>query len=220
MIQSLLNTIAPDDCLSCGVEGSILCEWCRLEMEPIPSRCFRCHAQTDDFETCASCKKQTNLKRVMIVQEYKGLAKDLVRSLKYDCKRQASKPIAAAIYDSLPYLPSVDFVTNVPTAPERRRQRGFDHTAHIAKEVARLQGGTFREVLTRLNNTHQVGSKRKDRISQAEGSYDLKPYDISGKEILLIDDVITTGATLEASTRLLKKAGAKRVHIAVFAYSK
>lgn len=221
MIQPLLNLLAPDDCLECGQEGSLWCEWCRLSSEPLPSRCFRCHAMTSNFDTCKKCRNYTAVKRLYVASEYKETPKALVRVLKYDCKRHGALPIARVLTELLPHYPPGVLVVAVPTAPLHVRQRGFDHTARIAKEVAKLKGLRFVPALSKPNNLRQVGASKKNRQEQAKGAYRIKRNsNVNGCDILLIDDVVTTGATLAECIKVLKKAGAKSVDAAVFAYSK
>lgn len=221
MIQTLLNIIAPDDCLECGQEGSPWCEWCRLGHEALPSRCYRCHAMTKDYATCTACKRQTSIKRLYVCAEYTGVNKAAVRALKFGAKRHMAVAIARQIADLLPVLPSDTLVTNVPTAPLRARQRGFDHTKHIAKELAKNVNLQYCSLLVKTNNNRQVGASRGLRTKQAAGAYRiLSQKSVLGRNILLIDDVVTTGATLSECIRVLKIAGAKRVDCATFAYSK
>lgn len=221
MISTLLQVIAPDDCLECGREGQLWCEWCRLGDEALPSRCFRCHKQTDNYGTCTTCRRQTGLKRVYVTNEYKDVAKELVKGLKYSSKRQAAKPMASCITEVLPLLSEDTVVTNLPTAPARVRQRGFDHTQYIAKTVAKQKELAFVSLLGRTSNVRQVGADKKQRIAQVKDSYRLRAgVDIKGKSILLIDDVITTGASLSEASKVLRRSGAKEVVCAVFAYSK
>lgn len=221
MITYLLNFFAPDSCLLCGDEGGLLCYGCRLSMEPIPSRCFYCQKATNDFDTCEKCRKNTNIKRLYVVSEYKNTAKQLISTLKFKSKRQSSLPIASMIAEQLPYLAEDTLIVNLPTAPQRVRQRGFDHTWHIAREVAKQKGVKAERVLRRKDNHRQVGSTRKQRIEQSKDSYRVaKPERIKGKNIILIDDVATTGASLSSAIKELKNAGAKNVHTAVLAYSK
>lgn len=220
MIQAILDIIAPDDCINCSLEGAILCEWCRLDQDYVPSRCYKCHAQSQNFATCLSCKKSTNLKRVIICQEYKNLAKDLIIALKFDCKRQAALPIARMMNERIPLF-ELDYITFVPTAYQRARQRGFDHAKLIATNLAKLRSMRCVPLLLRTNNSHQVGSSKKQRIAQATNTYKVRNNnELDCKKILLIDDVITTGATLQAATKALQEAGANKIYIATFAYSK
>jgi competence protein ComFC len=221
MIQALLNIFAPDDCIECGQEGQPWCEWCRLGHEALPSRCFRCHAMTDDYATCASCKTQTPVKRLYVYAEYTGVNKQAVRVLKFGAKRHMAHPIARQIAELLPVLPADTIITNVPTAPLRVRQRGFDHTKLIARQVAKLTKQRYQPLLLKTNSNRQVGASRDQRTKQAQGAYELISVNkVVGKRILLIDDVVTSGATLSECVKVLHAAGAKQVDCAVFAYSK
>lgn len=221
MIQPLLNLLAPDDCLECGQEGSVWCEWCRLDQEPLPSRCFKCQAMTANFDTCKKCRRQTAVKRVYVASEYKDVPKELVQALKYDCKRHAARPIARTLAELTPYYSPDVLVVAVPTAPLHVRQRGFDHTYRIAKEFASLKSLEYMPVLAKLNNLRQVGASKKVRLSQVNGSYRVKRNkNVAGKHAVLVDDVVTTGATLAECIKVLKGVGAKSVEAVVFAYSK
>ncbi len=176
---------------------------------------------TRDFEVCPSCRKAVRLKRVYVALEYKGIAKELVYSLKFEGKRQAAEIIAKVMHGLLPLYSSDTIVVSVPTARSRVRQRGFDQTALIARCLAREQKLKFVPALLRHGAARQVGASKKLRQSQVGGLYALRPnVNLQGKEILLVDDVVTTGATLAEVTRVLKQAGAKSVSCAAFAYTK
>jgi ComF family protein len=109
-------------------------------------------------------------------------------------------------------------IVPVPTASSRARQRGFDHSALLARLLARQLSMRYAPAMMRLGQNRQVGKTRAERIRQAEGRYIVKnSKDISGRNILLIDDVVTTGATLAAATKALRHAGAKRIDALVFA---
>lgn len=221
MITQLLQLIAPDDCLECNQEGSLWCEWCRLNSEPLPSRCFKCHAATTNYDVCERCRRSTYVKRLYVAAEYKSTAKEIIAALKYKSMRQASKPIARALAEILPLLDGQFIVASLPTAPVRRRQRGFDHTEHIARELAGLIQQPYKRILRKTDNNRQVGATRTVRLKQAKNAYRLAHgAQVSGSKILLIDDVVTTGASLSEATKTLRQAGAKQVICAVFAYSK
>lgn len=222
MINAFLNILAPENCIECGQEGAIWCEGCRLSDPLLPSRCFLCHAVTANFDVCSKCKKKTAVRRMYVAKEYKDSAKSIIYALKFHPKRHASDPIGATIADMLPfYEPNSSIIVNVPSSPQRVRQRGFDHTVFIAKTVARHKGIPYKNALVRVGNQRQVGSRRQDRIKQAELAYRIRSQkSVYGRHIILIDDVVTTGATASAICRILLAAGAKSVDCAVFAYSK
>lgn len=221
MLNKLLDILAPEDCIECHQQGSIWCDWCRLQHEPLPSRCFGCHAQTAGYEVCKTCRKATPLKAVYVYGEYKNINKEIVKSLKFGCKRHAASPIAKMLSEFLPYFNEKPMLIPVPSAPSHVRQRGFDHTLVMTRELSDKTGLPIVKLLVKTNDIRQVGSSRKQRLEQIKGSFRLKKFATDTPEhVILIDDVVTTGATLSEAARVLKQNGVKRVDAAVFAYSK
>ena len=98
------------------------------------------------------------------------------------------------------------------------RQRGFGHSELLARNIAVKLRVEYSLALRRLGQTRQLGAKREDRLAQLSGSFAVKNRRrISGRRILLIDDVLTTGGTLIAASKVLKAAGAKEVNALIFA---
>lgn len=125
--------------------------------------------------------------------------------------------MAGFMQETLPYLDDA-LIVPIPTATIRLRRRGYDHTRLLARQLSRLLGLPYATALARLGQSRQVGTKRTERISQLAGAFYVKNAGlIKGAHILLVDDVVTTGATLEEAARTLKRAGAKTVDAAVFA---
>ncbi len=195
-----------------------MCDWCRLEgLSTIPSRCYRCRKQTQDFAVCPECRHQTRLRHVWIVSEYGGVSKSLIHKLKFGRAQAAADVIAESMAEKLPYLPKDTLVTFAPTASGRRRLRGYDQSELIARKIASIKGLEFKTLLARSGQSRQVGAKREARKQQlAEAFRALNPECVKGALILLVDDISTTGATLEAAAKTLKQAGAKNVNAAVF----
>ena len=109
-------------------------------------------------------------------------------------------------------------VVPVPTATSRMRARSFDHAELLAKHFAQSLKIEHSKVLARLGHSRQLGAKRSVRLTQQLGNYyALSPKTIKGRNVLLVDDVLTTGATLRAATKVLRAAGAKHVDALVFA---
>jgi predicted amidophosphoribosyltransferase len=109
-------------------------------------------------------------------------------------------------------------VTWIPTATARVRARGYDQSRQIARSLARQIGCPIAPLLARSGQQRQVGHSRAERLAQLQAAYrPVKPWLIDGKDILLVDDVFTTGATLSAAAEQLHAAGARSVHAYVFA---
>lgn len=219
VVEYLINIIAPHNCLVCTDEGSLLCAWCAPDACPkVPERCYRCFKASSDNEVCKSCKSQTVLRHVWVRSEYMGVTKELIKVLKFGRAQVASQPIANLMHEILPYLDRTTFVTPIPTASSRVRKRGYDQSSLLSNRLAKNAGLELLDCLMRTNQTRQIGSTRALRQKQIKGAYRTKHNQkIVGRPFLLVDDVTTTGATIEEAARVLKNAGAKSVDAIVFA---
>ena len=109
-------------------------------------------------------------------------------------------------------------IVPVPTATGRVRERGFDHAALLARQVAKDLGLPVSRPLGRLGQSRQVGAKRPQRqIQMADKIWVKNRGAVAGQQILLIDDVVTTGATLKEASKVLRQVGATRVDALIFA---
>jgi ComF family protein len=145
------------------------------------------------------------------------LAKDLIISLKFNGSQAAAKTMANVMAG---YIDSDEpmLLMPVPTTTGRIRQRGYDQAQLIAHELSRLVRQPVVPYLVRTGRVHQVGASRRQRLLQLRSAFRLKRrVNLAGKHVILIDDVCTTGATLEAAARAVKQAGAKRVEAIVYA---
>ena len=102
-------------------------------------------------------------------------------------------------------------VVPLPTIGRHVRERGLDHTAILAKKLAKRRGWKYERVLGRATDTVQVGTKAADRKAQAEKTYEIQREVSADKIYLLVDDVWTTGATMLAAEKVLCEAGAEKI---------
>ena len=105
-----------------------------------------------------------------------------------------------------------DFITAAPPSSQRLRQRGYNQAQLIAKAIGKRSRLMYLPTMSRLGNSRQVGTNRRQRIAQMQGRmYVTKPKLVAGARVLVVDDVVTTGATVSEAARALKAAGAKSV---------
>jgi ComF family protein len=215
LLERALKLVAPHTCLICSSEGSLVCTECLpavvVNKQPV---CWRCNRLSDAGKTCRSCRASTKLAGVTVASHYEGAMKQLVEALKFERAREAAG-VLAQLMTPLLEREQFDFITHVPTANRRRRERGFDHAELIAKQLARRLRLPHRRILARVGSGRQVGSGRRQRFAQmGQAFYGLRR--VSGR-ILVVDDVLTTGATLSQAAAVIKQKGARQVWGAVVA---
>ena len=219
ILDLITSFLAPHTCVGCGTEGAVLCPACVALLPKIPTRCYRCNAVTEMHRTCRSCRRQSQLVYVWPATTYETAAKAAVHRLKYERARAAADCLALAMAMRLPSLPLSSWViVHAPTVPARVRVRGYDQAQLVARALGRSLHFPVAAALVRQTNQRQVGQSGVTRRKQMAGAFGVdQPSVVKNKDILLIDDVLTTGATLEAAAAALRQAGARRVAAAVFA---
>lgn len=216
MFDKVLALVAPHECISCSREGKLLCAGCIAGLPQAASRCYRCHKASQDWRTCSSCRRDSKLFALAASFKYDGAAEALVRKLKYSHAQSAAGVIAEQLAISIPGAPSL-IISYLPTATSRVRSRGFDQALLIAKNLSASTGLPLVSFLARLGQERQVGASRLGRQAQAALAYRVcNPSLLVGANILLVDDVVTTGASLESAAAVLRASGAHRIYGLVF----
>ena len=139
---------------------------------------------------------------------YDGAGRELVARLKYRNAR-GSVPFLARGMGAL-VTTAADVVTWAPTTPARLRGRGFDQARLLARAVASRGGLPCRRLLRRAAGPAQTG---RDAAARRMGPVFAAARPVTGRRVLLVDDVVTTGATVAAAARALREAGAAEVHV-------
>lgn len=222
LMEAVIGWIAPSQCLICGTEGQALCMQCaNTEIIPYGERCFDCGAVSAGSRTCEHCRASAP-RYVWLTTNYEAAARELVKVYKFGHQRATAESIADLMIKTFGRYSNLDpknyLIVPVPTATSRVRQRGFDQSLHLARLIARRLGTRYLNALTRIGQTRQVGAERTIRLKQLTGNYLVRyPNLVAAHNILLIDDVVTTGATIRTTTKVLRAAGASRVDALVFA---
>jgi len=217
--EKLLSVLAPHRCLVCSIDDNVLCEACLLSLPAYRGdHCVFCHTSLDDRCICASCQTLTNIRHIWAASAYDGVEAEAIKLLKFERARAAAKPLAHLLALRLPRLAPGTVIVPVPTAYTRVRQRGYDQTLLIARELSILLELPVAPLLGRVTATRQVGARKQQRLAQAAQAYFVKDTQAcANATILLVDDVLTTGATVRACGVLLKAAGAQTIDVAVVA---
>ena len=229
-----LDSLFPIFCLSCRKEGFWLCENCLAEMKILDFQvCPACEDSiTDKGFLCFACRetRKLHLDGLIAAVSYENpAARKMVHNFKYRFVSDISEPLAKLICRALirndAALP--DFIIPVPLHPKRLRWRGFNQSLllakHISDKLAPLMEIEILDILQRKKfNRPQMQIKNyQERLKNMQNIFALLPDTnldlIKNKNILLIDDIATTGATLEECAKVLKSAGAKKVFAAVVA---
>jgi len=177
-------------CPVCGAQGPAPCAGCAAELRPAPAL-----PAPAGLDSCAA------------LLTYAGAGRELVARLKYRNARGSVPFLARGMAALAPA--GIDVVTWAPTTPARLRRRGFDQARLLARAVARELGVPCRPLLARRPGPAQTG---RDAVARHSGPVFAGRRPIAGRRVLLVDDVITTGATVAAAARALEEAGAGEVH--------
>ena len=207
-VISILDLLAPHSCRGCGHLGEVLCDRCKnyiLQGAPL----IQPKSLPPHFPPIYS------------VGERSGLLDQLIHEYKYNSTRALASKLAELLDHRLPHLDGTVVIVPLPTTTAHIRERGFDHTLHLAKKFAKLRHYKVAPLLVRTKNTVQVGTDRKTRLKQADSAFAISDHAKinPATTYLLLDDVWTTGASMEAAVKKLRHAGAKDIKIALLAVS-
>ena len=226
--RRILNNIFPPQCISCYTptgETAALCSACWDSISFIGSPlCDRCgtpfEIDTPDNTICAGCSyRKPQFDRSRSVFKYDDHSRQIITNFKYRDNTYTSDAFARWMMRSgVDILKNSDILAPVPLHRLKLIKRRYNQSALLVNSIAKM---TYIEkhnnLLLRVKNTPpQAGLTYKQRFGNMSGAFKLNSkYKniIKGKRICLVDDVLTTGATIEACAKILKKSGAAKVHV-------
>ena len=215
-VRWLSELLCPHYCLMCGKLGGILCEECKnYNTQDHVNQCLKCGLIIRD--QCRACDVPYT-KSWMVGYRRDKLGK-MIDKFKYESVRALGWSLAEMLDAVLPCLPENTQIVPLPTIVRHVRQRGLDHTWLLAKRLAKLRGWKCKKIVQRIGDSVQVGASATLRRKQAKMAYELVDDIDLGANYLVVDDICTTGASIEAVCMLLRQAGVKNVMVAVVAKS-
>lgn len=222
-----LHILLPRTCFCCGKDmakddGNLLCPVCLADLKPIDGPfCLRCGLPLKDGGAhCYNCRgaKTAAYKCSMIRSslQFTRAARALVHAFKYERYVNIAPFFVALMHKTYlknPEYLEADMFVPVPIHKSRLKERGFNQSALLAEGLAALSGVPCLDILSRdVKTKTQTSLDKKGRLENIKGAFSCKDKkQIKGKAVILIDDVCTTGATLEECARVLKESGAREV---------
>ncbi len=208
MLRPLLDLLIPPSCWSC-----------RGPVHAGAALCGNCAASLDWRAAAPRPDRSGPVTRLATPLDFAGPAKALVHALKFRSAPGVAALMAAHVVHALPvgFLDPTATIVPVPAHPGRRRRRGYDHAEALAQAIAARSGQPVAAVLVRAGGraAHQRGTGRAARLRGA--ALTITATGPAPARCLLVDDVRTTGATLDACARALREAGARRVDAIAYA---
>jgi len=209
------TTANPYFCAACWDAMPRLAEpWCPRCGQPYASSAARSHSPAHECNACRERKPRFDLARAAVA--YEGVPAAAIRLFKYQRKRVLARPLGRLLDPLLSELGEVEGVVPVPLHVERLREREFNQSLALAQVVCRSAGWPlWWDLLERTRATRaQVGLVGAQRRRNVRNAFAIRhPARLEGRRIVLIDDVLTTGSTVDECARALKRAGASTVAV-------
>ncbi len=192
-----LDLVFPPQCVHCQRVGSFLCPRCLAQMETAPARTV------------------PGLDDVRVALTFEGPVRSAIHALKYEGVKRLAEPLALSMVSTLEDTDwSVDMVCPVPLHQRRVRERGYNQSALLARALAEHMNWEYcEEAISRVRETEtQTHLNAQQRRENVAGAFIAAPAQVESRCVVIVDDVLTTGATLEACATAFRAAGARRIY--------
>lgn len=214
--NALLDVIFPPRCVCCGHDGQWWCATCQAQVQVIPDPvCPQCGRPQHNTLLCSLCRHSPpQIDGIRSAVIFEGPLREAIHHLKYRGRTSLAEPLGSLLIAHWQAAPlPADMLVPVPLHHARLHERGYNQSSLLAEQLARASGLPVVEAaLKRIKATlPQITLDAAQRKANVQDAFEACPDLVQGRQVLLIDDVCTTGATLEACSHALKQAGAKSV---------
>lgn len=216
--RAMLDSLVPRRCPVCAARASHgFCTDCRQLLPWIMAGCEICGAELYEVGVCGSCQaRRPYYDHAVIPFKYRAPVSDQIQTLKYHQQLRHAGALGTMICRRVwkDPCPAPDVLIPVPLHPRRLRQRGFNQALEIARRIGGELGvEVSHSLLARIRNTvPQVGLGKIERRRNVNGAFKA-PRPLRHTHVALVDDVVTSGSTINAAARALKRAGAETVSV-------
>ncbi len=197
--EGIINILLPKTCVACGKEGKYICEKCSLFLSEAPTVFMA-----------------GGLEELVSAWEYEGVIRDVIFKIKYDGMFDVIDELVGKAFEIRePYVPEDTIITFVPMFKKKEKRRGFNQAELIAKKVGEITGREVFPLIEKIKDTpSQTELDKEERLINVKDSFALFRPGLNkslAENVLLIDDVWTSGATMGECCKILKKSGVKKV---------
>lgn len=206
----LLDLFFPKHCLNCNTIGSYVCQSCTQTLQRHNQICIVCRQRSSWGETHKHCQKYSHIHHLIIACIYKDTLKKAIHKIKYKyaydiIEELCQKVLCSEKIKQFLTENQIDLITEVPLHPHKQNARGFNLPTYLAKWIHNTYQIPHISLLEKTTLTQaQVKLNRYDRLFNMKDRYQMKTtMQLVNKRILLVDDVLTTGATLESAAQVL-----------------
>jgi ComF family protein len=229
LFRSLIQFLYPAQCRHCKenldpADGHYICKYCWEEVRFIEAPfCQTCGYPLNPLASlpekvfsCDNCPDDVKFRKARAIAYYDSVVGEAVRLLKYQDKTIMADPLADLMFNTMPRLLDVqdyDYIIPVPIHKKKMRKRGYNQMELIGRRLSTKTGIPLelRSLVKSVNTPPQRGLDAEDRQKNIKGSFEVPDRSkIEGKRILLIDDVMTTGATVSECAKVLLRDGKVR----------
>ncbi len=229
----LRDLFFPKFCLGCGYLGVYVCPSCQKQLRPINQDvCLYCNKPSLFGLTHLNCTSKFNIDGLLTIYHYNPILKKIIKNIKYRLATEIWQEFCQAIEPGVIMklgfynkLSSTFFIQPIPLTKNKYNERGFNQAQLICDYFSRFIHYPIVDLLIKKQETFSQAQikNKKDRYLNMKGVFDInkKGRDVrpgvSNKNIILIDDVVTSGSTVKEAARILKKAGVKKIYVLALA---
>jgi competence protein ComFC len=205
IIDTIADTLFPPYCINCGKVENWLCEKCNLKLQPTLTTCYVCNKVSKGFRVHKQCGSP--FENMFVGWNYTKVSRKIMSVFKYQGAYRVIQNIVPLLFQRLKAFEGLKdtILIPVPLHPSRERSRGFNQSKLIANVISKEFGIPVRpDIVRRIKNTkHQAYINREGRINNIKDSFYVSKLNDDIKKAVIIDDVLTTGSTINEVGRVI-----------------
>lgn len=215
-----LDFLYKKKCISCQrIQDNILCKSCINNIQVLDNSCIKCDFILSN-NTCNHCNNNNiYFEKLFSIGIYSGLLKTLIYEYKYNKNKDLSKLFSDLVYEKIKNIKDkIDIITSIPIHKEKLKTRGFNQAELFAKRISYKTRWKYLEIIERVKNTKaQFSLNILERKENLKDAFIINKKNIENKNVVLVDDIYTTGTTIKEACIELKKSGVNKIYIIVIA---